>query len=92
MNPLNWLPLYGNLKFQAARAVRHVFPPDHTAALRRTGNRPPLLSIETTNACNARCVFCGYRFMQRPKSIMDMDLYKKVVNDYAECGGRNVPP
>ena len=29
---------------------------------------PVVYNIETTNACNARCVFCGYRFMQIHKA------------------------
>jgi MoaA/NifB/PqqE/SkfB family radical SAM enzyme len=86
----NWFPLYKNIKFQANRISRRLFPRDYTAALNRTANCPPILSIETTNACNARCVFCGYRFMQRPKCIMDFDLYKKAVDDYADCGGRSI--
>lgn len=49
--------------------------------------RSQYLKIETTNICNANCVFCSYRFMQRKKSIMPMDLFKKAINDYIDIGG-----
>lgn len=45
------------------------------------------LSIETTNICNANCVFCAYQYQERTKGIMPMELFKKVIDEYANSGG-----
>ena len=52
-----------------------------------TREAPVILQIETTNMCNAACVFCAYSAMKRPKGIMSMPLFKKIINDYEEMGG-----
>lgn len=49
--------------------------------------KPLMLKLETTNICNAHCCFCGYPKMQRRKQVMKLDLFEKVVNDYALMGG-----
>mgnify|MGYP003629944636 CR=1 FL=1 len=43
--------------------------------------------IETTNICNANCSFCGYRYMDRKKTVMGMDVYKRAIDEYAASGG-----
>jgi MoaA/NifB/PqqE/SkfB family radical SAM enzyme len=83
-------PWRSQLKQQTDRVFRRFFPRDHSAILQKTATCPPLLSIETTNACNAKCVFCAYRYMQRPRIMMDPDIFKKAVDDYVECGGVNI--
>ncbi len=45
------------------------------------------LSIETTNHCNAKCVFCAYKYLKRPKGIMDESLFSKIIEEYADIGG-----
>jgi len=49
--------------------------------------RPLYLNIETTNICNARCVFCAYPKMRRPKTVMPQALFEKTIGDYVEMGG-----
>lgn len=49
--------------------------------------RPLYLLIETTNICNARCVFCAYPKMKREKAVMSPELFAKVIRDYVEMGG-----
>lgn len=39
------------------------------------------IQIETTNVCNAACVFCPYPKMSRPKGAMSMELFKKIIDD-----------
>jgi len=39
------------------------------------------LQIEITNECNASCVFCPHRFMQRKIQHMTKDLIRKIVNE-----------
>lgn len=42
------------------------------------------LQLETTNICNAACVFCPYPQMQRPKGTMPLDLSDKILTDAAD--------
>lgn len=49
--------------------------------------RPVLLICETVNVCNQDCVFCPYSQQTRAKGIMPMDLFERVVSQYAEMGG-----
>lgn len=49
--------------------------------------RPLYIGIETTNICNAACVFCAYPKMQREKGVMSPELFEKVIGDYADMGG-----
>jgi|TARA_B100000085_G_scaffold150792_1_gene136998 radical SAM protein with 4Fe4S-binding SPASM domain len=55
-------------------------------------NLPSALYIETTNLCNARCVFCYYPKVHgtMPVKYMDMDLFKSVLKDYIQMGGREI--
>ena len=48
---------------------------------------PLVLQIETTNICNARCVFCAYKKLQREKGIMGIPLFEKIIAEYSEMGG-----
>ncbi|MGD8623343.1 MAG: radical SAM protein [Anaerolineae bacterium] len=52
--------------------------------------RPRHLGIEGTNACNARCRFCGYQYQQRPRAILPMDLFKKAIDEFDAFGGGSV--
>lgn len=47
----------------------------------------PQLFIETTNFCMSKCAYCAYKYMQRPKEHLAMDLFKKAVDDYVKIGG-----
>lgn len=49
--------------------------------------RPITFRIETINICNYSCIFCGKKTMKREKKIMDMDLFIKIIKEYAEIGG-----
>jgi len=49
--------------------------------------RPLALSIETVNICNNDCVICPYSIQTRRKQGMDMEVFAKVVFDYAALGG-----
>ncbi|MCA9596662.1 MAG: radical SAM protein [Myxococcales bacterium] len=42
---------------------------------------PRLVAIETTNHCNAKCVFCPNNALARDKGPMDDDLFEKLVED-----------
>lgn len=42
---------------------------------------PATVRIESTNICNANCSTCTREIMTRPTGIMDMDLFKKIVDE-----------
>src|SRR5690606_15204621 len=50
----------------------------------------PRLSLETTNICNAKCVFCANTVMERRKQPLDLALFEKTVDDFARMGGRDI--
>ena len=52
----------------------------------RARRLPDIVQIESTNLCNAKCVFCPRDEMHRRQGVMDMDLFKKVVDECAALG------
>src|SRR5207342_2131624 len=52
----------------------------------KAGRLPDIVQIESTNLCNAKCVFCPRDEMHRRQGVMDMDLFKKVVDECAALG------
>src|SRR3954463_1893667 len=47
----------------------------------------PAISIETTNICNAKCVFCANPVMERRKEPIEMVKFKKAVDELVALGG-----
>jgi radical SAM protein with 4Fe4S-binding SPASM domain len=47
---------------------------------------PDIVQIESTNLCNAKCVFCPRDEMHRRQGIMEMDLFRKIVDECAALG------
>jgi radical SAM protein with 4Fe4S-binding SPASM domain len=70
-----------NYRFRA----RHIH-----ARLEEATRLPQLLHIEGTNICNAKCVFCAYPQMIRPKEIMEDRLFESVIDDYISLGGKHI--
>ena len=52
----------------------------------RAPRLPEIVQIEATNICNAKCTFCPRDDMKRRQGIMDMALYRKVVDECAALG------
>jgi len=50
----------------------------------------PVLDIEITNICNAKCVFCPNTIMKRKREHLDMGLFKKAVGEFVTMGGREI--
>ena len=44
------------------------------------------MQIESTNICNAKCVFCPRDDMERKQGVMDMALFRKVADECAALG------
>jgi len=53
---------------------------------------PPELCIETTSVCNARCIMCPQENMGRPKTAMDFELFKRIVDQCVELGVKSIKP
>ena len=47
---------------------------------------PEIVQIESTNICNAKCVFCPRDEMHSRQGVMDRDLFEKVVDECAALG------
>jgi radical SAM protein with 4Fe4S-binding SPASM domain len=52
----------------------------------RAPRLPDIVQIESTNLCNAKCVFCPRDEMHRRQGVMDLALFKKIVDECAELG------
>src|SRR5206468_2345868 len=50
----------------------------------RAPRMPEIVQIESTNICNAKCVFCPRDEMHRRQGIMSVELFKKIVDECAE--------
>ncbi len=48
---------------------------------------PPKLVVDITNRCNARCVWCLNPLSEMKRGTMSLDLFKKIIEDYADRGG-----
>lgn len=51
---------------------------------------PPIVRIETTNACNARCIICPHRNLKRAIVRMEEGLYRRLIDESASAGCREV--
>jgi Radical SAM superfamily/Iron-sulfur cluster-binding domain len=52
----------------------------------RARRLPDIVQIESTNLCNAKCVFCPRDDMHRRQGVMDMELFRKIVDECAALG------
>jgi len=52
--------------------------------------KPWLILLETTNRCNARCVYCNHRYIKE-FCDMDFDFYKRIVDETVKYG-REIHP
>ena len=50
-------------------------------------SRDPSLTVETTNICSSKCIYCPNSIMAREKESMDMEIFKKTIDEYAAMGG-----
>lgn len=56
----------------------------NTERIEDAGNFPKVVLIDTINYCNLRCSMCGRGNMTRKGGMMDMDLYRKIIDEIAE--------
>jgi len=70
-----------------ARTVRRVLL---ATGRERARHVPDIVQIESTNLCNAKCVFCPRDEMHRQQGVMDMALFQKIVDECAALGVTHV--
>jgi len=63
----------------------YVWRPFRSAA--RTRLEVPVISIETTNICNSKCVVCANTLMRRKRQAMSLELFERIIEDYVAMGG-----
>lgn len=44
---------------------------------------PRIMRVENTTYCNERCTICPYEKMNRQKGTMEMDLYRKIIDEHS---------
>ena len=44
------------------------------------------IKIEVTNKCNAKCIFCAYPHMKRPKMVMSEAIYESALHEISKIG------
>src|ERR1700750_2483405 len=82
------------LKASARRAVEAVLRREANPIRRlllatgrdRAPALPEIVQIESTNICNAKCVFCPRDDMHRKQGVMSLDLFRKIVDECAALG------
>src|SRR4026208_377548 len=83
-----------NLKARMRRTAEHVLKanakPGRRLLLRTGRDRAPhwpdIVQIESTNICNAKCVFCPRDDMHRRQGIMSVELFRKIADECAQLG------
>src|SRR6188472_3217327 len=87
---MSQLHLKSRLRRVAEQVLRQQAKPVRRLMLATGRDRSPILpeivQIESTNICNAKCVFCPRDEMHRRQGIMSLDLYKKIVDECVELG------
>jgi hypothetical protein len=49
--------------------------------------RPAMLTVETVNICNNKCIVCPYTVQTRARKTMPMALFGRIVDEYVSVGG-----
>jgi MoaA/NifB/PqqE/SkfB family radical SAM enzyme len=81
------LTIRARLRRAAESALRRQAGPIRRLMLATGRDRSPVLpeivQIESTNICNAKCVFCPRDEMHRRQGVMHVDLYRKIIDECA---------
>jgi MoaA/NifB/PqqE/SkfB family radical SAM enzyme len=83
-----------NIKARARRAAERVLRAQAKPVRRllmatgrdRAPRMPEIVQIESTNICNAKCVFCPRDDMHRRQGIMSVELFRKIVDECVDLG------
>src|SRR4051812_26378010 len=83
-----------NIKARARRAAEQILRAQAKPVRRlmlatgrdRAPRMPEIVQIESTNICNAKCVFCPRDDMHRRQGVMSVELFRKIVDECATLG------
>lgn len=64
--------------------------PRLTGRIDRWTRVPPSLQIEPTNSCQLNCITCGRSASSRQVGFMDIDLFRRIVDDARESGVKRI--
>lgn len=48
------------------------------------------IRIEPTNMCNGKCIMCPREEMKRPQGILDINIYKRIIDEAVEAGAKQL--
>ena len=54
---------------------------------------PVTLAVETTNICNADCIFCAYQYQEdfrKGHGVMTDEIFERSLTQFKEMGGRKI--
>jgi radical SAM protein with 4Fe4S-binding SPASM domain len=51
---------------------------------------PPIIQIEPTNYCNLNCIICPVSQSSRKRGYIDINLFKKIIDDASQVGVKQV--
>ena len=54
------------------------------------GSFPHVIRVESTNYCNSNCIMCPHSRLTRPKAVMSVSLFRKIVDECAAHGLRKM--
>jgi radical SAM protein with 4Fe4S-binding SPASM domain len=77
-----------NIKFFLKKILNYLMP--NLLIFKLMENSFTHFGMEISNACNANCSFCAYRFMTRKLSIMSNENTEKAVAEFNNLGGGTV--
>lgn len=69
-------------QYQSFAKFKNEYTKDHFKNFHRR-TFPRKLILESTNVCNASCIFCAYQYKEEQSYFMDIDLVDKVTKEYA---------
>jgi radical SAM protein with 4Fe4S-binding SPASM domain len=83
-----------HIKARARQAAEHLLRSQAKPSRRlllatgrdRAPSMPEIVQIESTNICNATCVFCPRDEMHRRQGVMSVALFRKIVDECAALG------
>lgn len=75
------------LLLRRAKTVRRLLL---AAGRERSPVLPEIVQIESTNICNAKCTFCPRDDMERRQGVMDVALFRTIVDECVRLGIRHV--
>lgn len=89
LEELKFLRSLKDLKIFYSQKLPFIMPKFTDNAVKDT-EIPPSLQIEPTNHCNLSCICCSREKMKRDKGYMDLDLFRKIIDEASGIGVKRV--